>query len=68
MTGLRSLLPACLAWWAAGSAWARRNRVRAGRLEVTQLSDDPAEQARLRSGTPAPSFLDYDGSLNAIGR
>jgi hypothetical protein len=74
-----------------------RNRVRAGRLEVSsifkwfredfekghqgyakvedvfaryaaQLSDDPAEQARLRSGTLAPSFLDYDWSLNAVGR
>ena len=74
-----------------------RNRVRAGRLEVSsifkwfredfekghqgyakledvfakhaaQLSDDPAEQARLRSGTLVPSFLDYDWSLNAVGR
>jgi hypothetical protein len=35
---------------------------------AAQLSDDPAEQARLRSGTLAPSFLDYDWSLNAVGR
>ena len=74
-----------------------RNRVRAGKLEVSaifkwfredferghqgfariedvfakyavQLSDDPAEQARLRSGTVAVSHLDYDWSLNAVGR
>jgi hypothetical protein len=74
-----------------------RNRVRAGRLEVSsifkwfredfekghkgfakledvfakhaaQLSDDPAEQARLKSGNMAPNFLDYDWSLNAMGR
>lgn len=32
------------------------------------LTDDPAEQARLRSGTMVPSHLDYDWSLNAVGR
>jgi hypothetical protein len=30
-----------------------------------QLTDNPAEQAKLRERTLAPSFLDYDWSLNA---
>jgi hypothetical protein len=32
------------------------------------LADDPAEQARLRAGAVPISFLDYDWSLNAVGR
>jgi len=32
------------------------------------LSDDAGEQARLRAGTLAPTYLDYDWSLNATGR
>ena len=74
-----------------------RNRVRAGKLEVSsifkwfhedfekghkgiakvedvfaryaaQLSDDPTEQARLRSANMPVTYLDYDWSLNAVGR
>jgi hypothetical protein len=33
-----------------------------------QLSDDPAEQARLKAKTMPVSHLDYDWSLNALGR
>ena len=33
-----------------------------------QLTDLPDERARLRDGTLAPSHLDYDWSLNAVGR
>jgi hypothetical protein len=35
---------------------------------AAQLSDDPAEQSRLRSGKLPPHYLDYDWSLNAAGR
>lgn len=35
---------------------------------AAQLSDDPAEQARLKAKTMPVSFLDYDWSLNAMGR
>ena len=35
---------------------------------AAQLTDDPAEQARLRAKTMAISYLDYDWSLNAVGR
>jgi hypothetical protein len=35
---------------------------------ATQLSDDPAEQGRLRAKSLAVNHLDYDWSLNAIGR
>ena len=35
---------------------------------ATQLSDDAADQERLKAKTLAVSFLDYDWSLNAIGR
>jgi hypothetical protein len=74
-----------------------RNRVRAGKLEVSsifkwfredfekghkgfakvedvfakyalQLTDDPAEQARLRAVNMPVTHLDYDWSLNAVGR
>jgi hypothetical protein len=74
-----------------------RNRVRAGKLEVSaifkwfredfekghkgfarvedvfakyaaQLSDDPTDQARLRSAGMPVTHLDYDWSLNAVGR
>jgi Protein of unknown function, DUF547 len=74
-----------------------RNRVQAGRLEVSsifkwfredfekghrgfakvedvfakyavQLTDDPADQARLKAKSLAVNFLDYDWSLNVVGR
>jgi hypothetical protein len=35
---------------------------------AVQLSDDAAEQAQLRAGTLPISHLDYDWSLNAVGR
>lgn len=35
---------------------------------AAQLSDDPAEQARLKAKTMPVSHLDYDWSLNALGR
>ena len=35
---------------------------------ATQLTDKPDEQARLKSGSMAVNHLDYDWSLNAIGR
>jgi len=35
---------------------------------AAQLSDDPAEQGRLQARTLAVNHLDYDWSLNAIGR
>jgi len=35
---------------------------------AAQLTDDPAEQAALRAKTMPVSFLDYDWSLNALGR
>ena len=35
---------------------------------AAQLSDDPAEQAKLKAKTMPVSFLDYDWSLNAMGR
>lgn len=35
---------------------------------ATALSDDPAEQAKLRARALPVSFLDYDWSLNAVGR
>ena len=35
---------------------------------ATQLSDKPEEQAALKAGTLAVSYLDYDWSLNAVGR
>jgi Protein of unknown function, DUF547 len=35
---------------------------------AAQLTDDPAEQARLKAKTLAVSHLDYDWSLNAVGR
>ena len=35
---------------------------------AAQLTDDPAEQARLRAKSVAASYLDYDWSLNATGR
>jgi hypothetical protein len=33
-----------------------------------QLTDQPDEQRKLRERTLSPSFLDYDWSLNAVGR
>jgi hypothetical protein len=35
---------------------------------TAQLSDDPADQGRLRAKTLPVGHLDYDWSLNAIGR
>ncbi|MFZ2653120.1 MAG: DUF547 domain-containing protein [Burkholderiaceae bacterium] len=35
---------------------------------AAQLSDDPAIQARLKAKSMAVSYLDYDWSLNALGR
>jgi len=35
---------------------------------ATQLSDRPDEQRKLRERALSPSFLDYDWSLNAVGR
>ena len=35
---------------------------------AAQLSDDPADQAKLRAKTVPVTFLDYDWSLNALGR
>ena len=35
---------------------------------ATQLTDDPADQARLKAKSLAVNFLDYDWSLNAVGR
>jgi hypothetical protein len=35
---------------------------------ATQLSDKPEEQAALKAGTLPVSYLDYDWSLNAVGR
>ena len=35
---------------------------------AAQLSDQPDEQRRLRERALPPSFLDYDWSLNAVGR
>jgi hypothetical protein len=35
---------------------------------AAQLSDDPAEQAKVRAKTMSVSWLDYDWSLNALGR
>ena len=32
------------------------------------LTDDPADQARLRAKTVPVTFLDYDWSLNVVGR
>jgi Protein of unknown function, DUF547 len=35
---------------------------------AAQLSDQPAEQQKLRDRALSPNFLDYDWSLNALGR
>jgi Protein of unknown function, DUF547 len=35
---------------------------------AVQLTDDPADQAKLRAKTVPVTFLDYDWSLNAVGR
>jgi Protein of unknown function, DUF547 len=35
---------------------------------AAQLSDNPADQAKLRAKTVPVSFLEYDWSLNAVGR
>ena len=35
---------------------------------AAQLSDRPAEQAQLRARALPVDFLDYDWSLNAVGR
>jgi hypothetical protein len=35
---------------------------------AAQLADQPDEQARLRAGALPVSYLDYDWSLNAVGR
>lgn len=35
---------------------------------AVQLTDNPAEQARLKSGSLEVNHLDYDWSLNALGR
>ena len=33
-----------------------------------QLTDQPDEQRKLRERALTPGFLDYDWSLNAVGR
>ena len=35
---------------------------------AAQLTDDAGEQAKLKAGGQPVSFLDYDWSLNVIGR
>jgi hypothetical protein len=35
---------------------------------AAQLSDKPDEQQKLRERALSPGFLDYDWSLNAVGR